>query len=162
MTQNNGLLSNFIPKIGTTSLSLTPYCVVKCFLKLSNNLLYGPFWWLKDVIFKVDIALCLMYTTTQYIHQMCISSSKYPPSSLSYHHDHLGYHHSYLAKQSFYQISPFPQRLKIEKLIATKNGSNISVSFEFVEKERAFQPCTYISIWMMSMPNFGLKLVVQL
>lgn len=33
MTQNNGLLSNFIPKIGTTSLSLTPYCVVKCFFK---------------------------------------------------------------------------------------------------------------------------------
>ena len=65
---------------------------------------------------------------------MCISSSKYPPSSLSYHHDHLGYHHSYLAKQSFYQISPFPQRLKIEKLIATKNGSNISVSIEFVGK----------------------------
>ena len=45
-------------------------------------------------------------------------------------------YHSYLAKQSFYQISPFPQGLKIEKMIATKNGSNISVSFEFVRKRK--------------------------
>ena len=68
------------------------------------------------------------------------SSPKFP---LSYHHDHLGHHHSYLAKQSFYQIPPFPQGLKIEKLIATKNGSNISVSFEFVGKrERPFSPAS--------------------
>ena len=45
-------------------------------------------------------------------------------------------YHSYLAKQSFYQIPPFPQGLKIEKMIATKNGSNISVSFEFVGKRK--------------------------
>ena len=61
------------------------------------------------------------------------SSPKFP---LCYHHDHLGHHHSYLAKQSFYQIPPFPQGLKIEKMIATKNGSNISVSFEFVGKRK--------------------------
>ena len=29
---------------------------------------FGLFWWLKDGVFKVDIALCLMCTTTQYIH----------------------------------------------------------------------------------------------
>ena len=37
MTQNIGLLSNFIPKIGATSLSLTPYCVVKCFFKKKES-----------------------------------------------------------------------------------------------------------------------------
>ena len=41
MTQNNGLLSNFIPKIGTTSLSLTPYCVVKCFFKKKTRFTLG-------------------------------------------------------------------------------------------------------------------------
>ena len=59
------------PLAASNSAWNTPYPSCHTNFELSNNLLFGPFWWLKDVIFKVDIALCLMYTTTQYIHQMC-------------------------------------------------------------------------------------------